>query len=129
MPRAAKEVKKENKEKEIEEKLQYLGLNLDKIPKVLLKDEEIKYRPAKQNDETSYKVYKYVDIKQLDILITPSERLDDLTNKFQKADYLSSYLQPDDDIESMQKNAVFMRITPKIGLKKITRIRKKARNI
>ncbi len=115
MPRAAKEVKKENKE--IEEKLQYLGLNLDKIPKVLLQDEEIKYRPTKQDDETSYKVYRYVDIKQLNILITPSERLDDLSNKFEKADYLSSYLQPEDDIESMQKNAVFMRFTPKIRLK------------
>ena len=115
MPKASKEVKKENKE--IEEKLQYLGLNLDKIPKVLLQDEEIKYRPTKQDDETSYKVYRYVDIKQLNILITPSERLDDLSNKFEKADYLSSYLQPEDDIESMQKNAVFMRFTPKIRLK------------
>ena len=44
--------------------------------------EEIKFRPTKMYDETSYKIYKYIDIKDIEILITPMERLDDLGKKY-----------------------------------------------
>ena len=33
-------------------------------------------------DETSYKIYKYVNINDIEILITPSERMDDINKKY-----------------------------------------------
>lgn len=126
MPRVTKEAKKNNKiNKELEEKLKYLGLDLEKLPKTLLEDEEIKYRPIKDYDETSYKVYQYVDIKKLEILITPTDRLEDISEKFKKADYLSEYIKTSDDEENMEKNAIFLEMLQKLDLKKLQELEEK----
>ena len=49
--------KKTNLEPEIEQKLQYIGLSLDKIPESILEYEPLNYRVPKGYDETKYKQY------------------------------------------------------------------------
>ena len=56
----------ENQEK-IKKKLDYLGLNLTRIPKILKEFEPINYRPAKSYDDTSYKVYQYIPVCDIQI--------------------------------------------------------------
>ena len=50
---------KENR-KIIEEKLKFIGLDLEKIPQSLLNVEKIKYKPLKTYEDNNYKIYKYV---------------------------------------------------------------------
>ena len=45
--------------------LKYLGLDLEKLPNSIKEFEPLDYRPSKFNDEHNYKVYKYVDIKDI----------------------------------------------------------------
>ena len=54
MPKATKE-----SEKTIEKNLEYIGLNLNKLPTFLKECENLNFRPSKAYDDTIYKVYKY----------------------------------------------------------------------
>ena len=57
----------EDKEK-LKEKLQYIGLNLERVPKFLKETIPFSFRASKSYDETTYKVYRYLDVTQIQIL-------------------------------------------------------------
>ena len=62
------------------DKFKYLGLDLASIPKFIKDFESLDYRPSKYNDEHVYKVYKYIQI-----LLTPTNRLSDIAEKYRKS--------------------------------------------
>lgn len=62
--------------------LKYLGINLEKLPASIKEFIPLDYRPSKFNDEHNYKVYKYVDIKDIQILLTPTNRLCNISEKY-----------------------------------------------
>ena len=65
-------------EKTIEKNLEYIGLDLNKIPTFIKNVSELNFRTSKSYDDTIYKVYKYINIKDIEILITPLDRLAEL---------------------------------------------------
>ena len=67
----------------MKEKIEYLGLDLENIPSTIKNFKPIKYRIPKFYDEKQYKQYRYVSIKNIQILLSPTNRLDDIqdTNK------------------------------------------------
>ena len=69
-------------EKTIEKNLEYIGLKLDKIPNFLKTYESLNFRPSKSYDDTIYKVYRYVNIKDIQILITPADRLMEIKQRY-----------------------------------------------
>lgn len=72
--------------KNIIDKLKYIGLNLEKdIPESINNFKILDYRPSKYNDEHIYKVYKYINVKDIQILLTPTNRLNDITDKYRKS--------------------------------------------
>ena len=77
MPRRKKE-----KIEGIAEALEYLGLDLDNIPESLKNFEPLEYRVPRFYDEKQYKQYRYVDIKDIQILLSPTNRLTDLNEKY-----------------------------------------------
>ena len=72
MPRKKKEVVEG-----ITEKLEYLGLDLDKIPQNLKEFEPLEYRVSRFYDEKQYRQYRYIDVKDIQILLSPTNRLTD----------------------------------------------------
>lgn len=84
-----------DKTKDIEEKLQYLNLDLNNIPEILLKNIETEINPARSYEEKKYKVYKYVPISKIKILLTRANRLNTLQEKAKMASPLHSYLAPE----------------------------------
>ena len=69
----------------LREKVDYIGFELGEVPEFLKDLEPLEYRVPKVYDETTYKVYKYVKIKDIEILITPKDRLDDLEERYKLA--------------------------------------------
>ena len=45
----------------IKAKLKYIGLDLNNIPKILKDFRPLDFRPARNYDEKTYKVYKYIN--------------------------------------------------------------------
>ncbi len=66
-------------------KFDYIGLDLDNIPKVIKEFKPLDYRPSKYDDEHTYKVYKYVNVNDIQILLTPTNRLSDISEKYRKS--------------------------------------------
>lgn len=81
----------EDKEK-LKEKLQYIGLNLERVPKFLKETKPLSFRASKSYDETTYKVYRYLDVTEIQILLTPTDRLANLSEKYKLSAPIASYL-------------------------------------
>lgn len=74
------------------EKLKYIGLDLEKIPMALQKTESLDFRIPKFYDEKQYRQYRYVPIKDIQILLSPTNRMDELEEKYKTASPLIEYL-------------------------------------
>ena len=66
-------------------KLKYLGLDLENIPDSIKNYKPLEFRPSKFIDEHTYKVYRYVDVKDIYILLTNTNRLTNISEKYRKS--------------------------------------------
>ena len=53
-PRTTKKVTKKEPDNEVNSKLKYIGLNLNRIPAFLKEHESLNFRPSKSYDDTIY---------------------------------------------------------------------------
>ena len=90
-------LEKKNKTQEMKEKLEYIGLNLDEIPQTLLLVEDLQFKPNVGIDEKKYRQYRYVSPKEIQILLSPTNRLDDVKEKYANASPLAAYLDPNSE--------------------------------
>ena len=74
--------------------LEYIGLDLEKIPEKKLKETTIHF--SAYSNEKTYKVYDYISVKDLEVLITPLERTADLKERYKTAKPLLEYLKSED---------------------------------
>lgn len=114
--------------KELEEKLKYIGLNLEKIPKCFENNEKIKYRPLKTYEDNNYKVYKYVDIKDIEIYITPVDRLENLNEKLKTAKPISYYMELNGE-ENLEEYTTFLNMLNQLNIDKIKDIEKEQKSL
>lgn len=91
----------------INEKLKYIGLDLNDIPEKLTRPTNVNFRLKRNYDERNYKVYKYIDVNDISILLTPTHRLADYTEKYAKALPLCMYLNPVNE-EDMDRYNTFL---------------------
>ncbi len=110
-------------EKTFEENLKYIGLNLNKIPSFLKKYEGLNFRPSKSYDDTIYKVYRYVNIKEIEILITPENRLTDIKQRYKLSSPICEYLDSEKE-ENIEKFAKFIKLVSTINKERIEEISK-----
>ena len=115
-------VAKEN-QKTFEENLKYIGLNLDKLPAFLQKYEGLNFRPSNSYDDTVYKVYKYVNIKEIEILITPENRLTDIKQRYKLSSPICEYLDSENE-ENIEKFAKFIKMVTTMDKTRIEEIAK-----
>ena len=123
MPRKKKEVVEG-----ISDKLEYLGLDLDKIPEKFKKVEPLKYRVPKFYDEKQYRQYRYIDIKDIQILLTPTNRLDELSDKYKKARPLYEYLDTKNE-DNILKHTTFLNMLKNMDIDEIEEIEKEQANL
>lgn len=110
-------------EKTIEKNMEYIGLNLDKLPTFLKQHESLNFRPSKSYDDTIYKVYKYVNIKEIEILISPSDRLMDLKERYSLSSPIVEYLDSNKE-ENIEKFANFLKMITTLKEDRIKEIAK-----
>ena len=116
MPRKKKEVVEG-----ITEKLEYLGLDLDKIPQNLKKFEPLEYRVSRFYDEKQYRQYRYIDVKDIQILLSPTNRLTDLDEKYKKARPLYEYLDSKNE-ENIIKYTTFLNMLRNMDINEVEKV-------
>ena len=110
MPKLTKEEKKNFKEK-----LDYIGLNIERVPKFLKEFEPLNFRVTKGYDDTKNKVYRYVPVTDIEIYITPTDRLTDLATRYKLASPIYAYLEGKKE-ENLEKLATFLRMLNDLDL-------------
>ena len=119
----AKQTKDDNSIDLYEDKLKYLGLDLFNLPKKIFDNKKINFKPLRSYEDNNYKVYKYIDVQDIDILITPEDRLNDLNEKYKKALPLSLYLDSKDE-ETKDLYNIFLNMLNSLNIEKLKEIEK-----
>lgn len=124
MPRRKKVVV----ESEVQEKLDYLGLDLDKISKNLIKYTDISFRAIKGYDEKKYKQYRFINVNDIEILLSPTNRVDSIKDKYQEARPLAFYLDSKNE-ENLEYYTKFLEILKKVSIQDIKKIEEEQKQL
>ena len=113
--------KKTVKNEGIEDKLEYLSLDLDNIPKEFKNYKPLEFRIPKFYDEKQYRQYRYIPIKNIQILLSPTNRLDELEEKYKKASPISEYLDESSE-ENILKHTTFLNMLNQFRIEDVEKI-------
>lgn len=106
---------------EIKEKLDYLGLNLEDAKKQFENYEPLKFRVPKFYDEKQYRQYRYVPIKDIQILLTPTNRMDDIQEKYKNASPISEYLDTENE-KNYLKHTTFLKMLKDLKIEDVEKV-------
>ena len=112
----------------IVDNLKYIGLDLNKIPKKWKEYKTMDFRPSKYGDERNYKIYKYLDVNEIEILLTPTNRMCDISEKYSKAAPLIAYLEPESE-KDIERNTIFLKMIENLNKKEIEEIEKEQKEL
>ena len=105
----------------LKSKVEYIGFKLGEAPEFLREFEPLNYKVPKIYDETTYKVYKYIPVENIEILVTPTNRLDDLEIRYKQASPLFTYMQAETD-QNIEKYARFLKMINQTQIKDIAEL-------
>lgn len=106
----------------IVEKFKYLKLDLNKIPETLMEIIPIKFRANRVYDE-GYKIYRYVDVKDIEILLVDTHKDEELNKKYNMSVPLRAYLNSNpENEEDILKHTVFLKMVKELDLIDIEQI-------
>ena len=106
---------------EMKEKLDYLGLNLEEAKNQFENYEPLRFRVPKFYDEKQYRQYRYIPIKDIQILLTPTNRLDDIQEKYKKASPISEYLDTEDE-RNYLKHTTFLKMLKDFKIEEVEKV-------
>ena len=106
---------------EIKEKLDYLGLNLEDAKNQFENYEPLKFRVPKFYDEKQYRQYRYVPIKDIQILLTPTNRMDDIQEKYKNASPISEYLDTENE-KNYLKHTTFLKMLKDLKIEDVEKV-------
>lgn len=121
-------MEKKNKTQEINKKLEYIGLNLEEIPETLKLVEDLQFRPNVGIDDKKYRQYRFVSPKEIEILVSPTNRLDDVKDKYAKASPLADYLEANNE-DNEEKHETFLRMLKEVKIEDIEKIEEEQQQI
>ena len=106
---------------EFVDKLNYIGLNFEKIPKFLLENDPVELSTINGYNDNEHRVFKYIPINEVQLLITPTNRLNDIKEKMSLAKPISEYINP----SNIQEYATFLKMLNMVSEHEIDEIEKK----
>lgn len=115
-----KKVTKDNW-KEVKEKLEYLNLDLNNIPEIFKQYKPIEFRTIHENEHNKYKIYKYVDVSDIQIYITPKNRSDAYIEKYKNARSIINYFEPKEE-DDIPRQINFFNMLKKVDIDEINKI-------
>lgn len=120
---------KDTNEKElIANNLKYIGLDLEKIPEFLLEYKDVDFKPSKTYEENTFKVYRHIHLSDIQILLTPKNRLNTIVEKYSEAEPLAQYLDTENE-ENIIKYANFLKMAEHINKEEIEKIEEQQKEL
>ncbi len=107
---------------DLQKKLKYLNLDLEKIPEQITEYEPLNFNVSRLNNDKDHRVFRYVPIDKIEILFTPCLRTDPLKEKYAKAVPLFKYILPAEKEEDIEKYTTFLKMLEKVSVPDIENI-------
>lgn len=118
----------DNKTEDMQAKLDYLGLDLNNVPQILLEKIGTEIKPARNYEEKQYKVYKYVPISKIKILLTKANRQNTIQEKSKMASPLYTYLMPEGE-EGIWKHTIFLKMIQDMKIYEIQKLEEEQKKL
>ena len=102
----------ENKElkNDLTSKLKYLGLDLKNIPECLYDFHPLEFNVSRLNNDKDHRVFRFVPIDKIEILLTPYLRSDSVREKYSNSLPLGKYLAGEESEEGLELYTTFLRM-------------------
>lgn len=97
-------------------KLKILGLDIENVPEYLKDFSPLEFNISRLNNDKEHRVYRYVPIDQIEILLTPCLRLDDIRDKYSKAVPLGRYFNPKGEPDDIERYAQLLKIISTLSI-------------
>lgn len=110
-----------NEKNAILKNLSYIGLDLENVPDFLMEYKDVDYKPTRAYEQTDYRVYRYINLKDIQILLTPTNRLNSITEKYTKAIPLCEYLDSKNE-RNIVNHANFLKMLEHLNEREISKI-------
>lgn len=112
----------------LKEKLDYIGLDLQKVPKNLIDFQNLNYKIIKNYDEKQYKQYRFVDVNKIQIMLSETNRLNSVKEKYEKARPLMYYLDFKNE-ENMVYYKTFLEMLKKVETYEIDKVEEEQKKL
>lgn len=106
----------------LQKKLDYLNLDLDNIPGEIIDHEPLNFNVSRLNNDKDHRIFRFVPIDKIEILITPTLRTDPLKEKYAKAMPLHKYILPAENEEDVEKYTTFLKMLKEVSTNEIENI-------
>ncbi len=107
---------------EVIEKLKYLNLDLDNIPEQILDYQPLNFATSRLNNDKAHRVFKFVPIDKIEILLTPCLRGDSVSQKYSKSLPLKQYLNPEDSEEGLERYTTLLKLLKNFSIPEVETI-------
>ena len=107
---------------DLKKKLEYLNLDLDNVPGDVIDHEPLNFNVSRLNNDKDHRVFKFVPIDKIEILITPTLRTDPLKEKYAKAMPLHKYMLPTENEEDLEKYTIFLKMLKDVSINEIENV-------
>ena len=97
-------------------KLKYLGIDKDEIPEYLKDFKPISFNTTRLNNDKVHRVFQFVPIDKIQILLTPCLRSDDIRDKYSKAVPLGRFFNPTGNEDDIERYATLLKIFNKLSI-------------
>lgn len=98
------------KKDDLQKKLEYLSLDLDDIPDEITDFKPLNFSVSRLNNDKDHRVFRFIPIDKIDILITPCLRTEPLKDKYAKSMPLYKYILQAEDEEGIERYTTFLKM-------------------
>ena len=107
---------------ELQKKLQYLNLDLDNVPNEIVDYQPLNFNVSRLNNDKDHRIFRFVPIDKIDILISPCLRTDSLKDKYSNALPLFKYIFPAKKEEDIERYTMFLKMLETVTIPEIENV-------
>lgn len=104
---------------DLQKKLKFLDLDLEDIPNELTDYQPLNFNVSRLNNDKDHRIFRFVPIDKIDILITPCLRTEPLKEKYSKAMPLHKYIIPAQKEEDIERYTTFLKMLDAVSINEI----------
>ena len=114
---------------DIDEKLKYLDLDLKDLPKCLTEFNALNFNVTRVNNDKDHKIYKFIPIDRIEILLTPCLREDSVKDKYNKAVPLYKLFEESTSQEDEERKFRFFKMIQEFSVAEVENITVMQKNL